>query len=186
MPRQGQYIPHPFIELVITALDELIEAQSGLLAEYCVSASEKWEMPQDAFEDLLASSQRIQGCGDWDVETFWADVKEAENRCTPLLWLQRSTRRSQADHAIVTFSKPTPVGGRASRKRRRTAQGAAMDAAQLQQALTSNRTVRSSSSSSSSSSSILFMISLLINLWLYNMDFKITDKSLRRVYTDID
>ena len=109
-------------------------------------------MPQDAFEDLLASTPTIQGCGTWDVETFWTAVIEAERLYRPLLWLQRSTRRSQADHAIVTFSKPTPVGGRASRKRRRTAQGAALDAVQHQRALTSNRTVRFISSSSKSSS----------------------------------
>ena len=119
-----------------------------MLAEYYLSASEKWEVPQGAFDVLLASSSRIQGCADWDVETFWTAVADAANRSHPLLWLQRSTRHSQGDHAIVTFSKPTPVGGRASRKRRRTTQGAAMDADRHQQALTSNRTVRSSSSSS--------------------------------------
>ena len=32
--RQGRYKPNPFLQLVLTALDELIEAQSGLLAEY--------------------------------------------------------------------------------------------------------------------------------------------------------
>ncbi len=118
MPRQGRYKPHPFLQLVVTALDELIEAQRGLLMEYYLPASEKWEMPQDAFEDLLASTPMIQGRGDWDVETFWNDVKVAENRFTPLLWLHRSTRRSRGEHLMVTFSKPTPVGGRASRKRR--------------------------------------------------------------------
>ena len=35
-------------------------------------------------------------------------IGEAERRGQPLLWLQRSTRRSQGDHAIVTFSKPRP------------------------------------------------------------------------------
>jgi hypothetical protein len=70
MPNRAQYRPHVFIQLVITALDELIEAQSDSLAAYYLSASEKWEMPQDAFEDLLASSPTIRGCGDWDVETF--------------------------------------------------------------------------------------------------------------------
>ena len=148
MPRGGRYTPHPFIKLVSSALDELIEADGNLLAEYYLSASEKWEMPKDAFEVLLASSPRIRGCADWDVEIFWIAVVEAVNRSHPLLWLQRSTRRSQADHAIVTFSKPTPVGGRASRKRNRTTEGAAMDADRRQRALTSNRTVRSSSSSS--------------------------------------
>ena len=73
MPRQERYRPHPFIQLVFTALDELIEAQSDLLAEYYLSASERWEMPQDAFEDLLASSPTIQGCNDWEVETLKRD-----------------------------------------------------------------------------------------------------------------
>ncbi len=78
MPRQGRYRPHPFLPLVVTALDELIEAQSGLLAEYYLPASETWEMPQGAFEALLASAPRIQGCGNWDVETFWSAVQEVE------------------------------------------------------------------------------------------------------------
>ena len=85
MTRQGRYRPHPFLQLVMTALDELIEAQSGLLAEYYLSASETWEMPQGAFEDLLASTPTIQGCGDWDVETFCSAVKEAERLYRPLL-----------------------------------------------------------------------------------------------------
>tara|TARA_A100001015_G_scaffold11406_1_gene13586 strand:- start:3815 stop:4534 length:720 start_codon:yes stop_codon:yes gene_type:complete len=135
---------------VTTALDELIEAQSDLLAAYCVSASEKWEMPQGAFEDLLASSPRIQGCDDWDAETFWTDVVEAERRRQPLLWLQRSTRFSQGEHVIVTFSKPTPAT-RASRKRKRTARLAGMLEEQHQRALRSNRAVRANTSSSSSS-----------------------------------
>ena len=70
MPRGGQYTPHPFIQVVSRALDELIEAQSDSLVEYYLSASEKWEMPKDAFEVLLASSPRIRGCADWDVEIF--------------------------------------------------------------------------------------------------------------------
>ena len=131
------------------ALDELIEAQSDSLAEYCVYASEKWEMPQGAFEDLLASSPRIQRCGDWDVETFWTAIGEAENRCTPLLWLQRSSRFSQGDHVIVTYSKPTPA--RALRTRKRTAAAADMLAEQHQQGLRSNRPVRANTSSASSS-----------------------------------
>ena len=106
-------------------------------------------MPQEAFEDLLASTPTIQGCGNWDVETFWSAVIEAERRRTPLLWLQRSTRHARGEHLMVTFSKPTPVGGRASRKRRRTVRGEAMDAVQRQRALTSNRIVEGSSSSSS-------------------------------------
>ena len=118
MPRQGRYRPHPFLPLVVTALDELIEAQRGLLMEYYLPASEKWEMPQDAFEDLLASTPTIQGCGDWDVETFWTAVEEAERLYRPLLWLQRSQRHARGEHLLVTFSKPTPEGGRASRKRR--------------------------------------------------------------------
>ena len=109
-------------------------------------------MPQGAFEDLLASTPMIQGCGNWDVETFWSAVGEAERRCTPLLWLQRSTSQSHGEHLIVTFSKPTPVVGRSSRKRRRSERGEAMDAVQLQRALTSNRNVRSFRGSSSSSS----------------------------------
>ena len=132
MPRQVRYKPHPFLQLVVTALDELIEAQSGLLMEYYLPASEKWEMPQDAFEDLLASTPVIQGCDDWDVETFWTAVIEAENRCTPLLWLQRSTTHTRGEHLMVTFSKPTPVGGLAARKRRLTEAGAAHDIAQRQ------------------------------------------------------
>ena len=108
-------------------------------------------MPQGAFEDLLASSPRIQGCGDWDVETFWADVVEAERRRQPLLWLQQSKRRSQGEHMIVTISKPTPA--RASRTRKRSARAAEMDAARHQQALTSTRRVRANTSSASSSSS---------------------------------
>ena len=149
MPRQAQYRPHLFIQLVITALDELIEAQSDSLAAYFVSALEKWEMPQGAFEDLLASSPRIQGCDDWDAETFWTEVGEAENRCTPLLWLQWSTRFSQGDHVIVTYSKPTPA--RASRARKRTARAAGMLAEQHQQALRSNWSVGANTSSASSS-----------------------------------
>ena len=149
MPRQGQYTPHPFIKLVITALDELIESQSDSLAAYCVSASEKWEMPQGAFEDLLALSPRIQGCDDWDAETFWTDVVEAERRRQPLLWLQGSTRRSQGDHAIVTFSKPTPA--RAPRTRKRTRIAAEGDEERRQQALRSNGAVRANTSSASSS-----------------------------------
>ena len=85
MPRQERYRPHPFIQLVFTALDELIEAQSDSFAAYYLPASEKWEMPQGAFEDLLASSPSIQGCGDWDVETFWTEVVEAERWRRPLL-----------------------------------------------------------------------------------------------------
>ena len=149
MPNRAQYRPHVFIQLVITALDELIEAQSDSLAAYFVSASEKWEMPQGAFEDLLASSPRIQRCGDWDVETFWTAIGEAERRRRPLLWLQRSTRQSQGEHLIVTFSKPTPA--RASRTRIRTAAAAELDAARHQQALTSIRRVRANTSSASSS-----------------------------------
>ena len=137
MPRQERYRPHPFIQLVFTALDELIEAQSDSLAAYYLSASEKWEVPQEvpqgAFEDLLASSPRIQGCGDWDVETFWTAIGEAENRCTPLLWLQWSTRFSQGDHVIVTFSKPTPA--RASRTRKRSARAAQLDEEERQRVL---------------------------------------------------
>ena len=151
MPRQERYRPHPFIQLVFTALDELIEAQSDSLVEYYLSALEKWEVPQGAFEDLLASSPRIQGCGDWDVETFWTEIGEADRRMQPLLWLQRSTRHSQGDHAIVTFSKPTPV--RAARTRIRTAAAAELDAARHQQALTSTRRVRANTSSASTSSS---------------------------------
>ena len=101
MPRQGQYIPHPFIELVITALDELIEAQSGLLAEYCVSASEKWEIAQDAFEGLLASCPSIRECSGCDMKIFWTAVADAATRRKTLLWLQRSTRRSQGDHHVL-------------------------------------------------------------------------------------
>ena len=149
MPREGQYTPHPFIQLVIIALDELIEAQSDSLSAYCVSASGKWEMPQGAFEDHLASSPSIQGCGDWEVETFWTDVVEAERRRQPLLWLQRSTRHSQGDHAIVTFSKPTPA--RVPRTRKRTRRAAERDEEQQQRALRSNRAVRANTSSSSSS-----------------------------------
>ena len=67
MTRQGRYKPHPFLKLVLTALDELIEAQRGLLVEYYLSESENWEMPQDAFEDLLASTPTIQECGNWDA-----------------------------------------------------------------------------------------------------------------------
>ena len=92
MPNRAQYRPHVFTQLVITALDELIEAQSDSFAAYYLPASEKWEMPQGAFEDLLASSPRIQRCGDWDVETFWTDVVEVERRGQPPLWLQRSKR----------------------------------------------------------------------------------------------
>ena len=106
-------------------------------------------MPQGAFEDLLASSPRIQGCDDWDAETFWTEVGEAENRYTPLLWLQWSTRFSQGDHVIVTYSKPTPA--RASRTRKRTAAAADMLAEQHQQGLRSNRPVRANTSSASSS-----------------------------------
>ena len=133
MPRQAQYRPHRFLQLVITALDELSEAQSDSLTEYFVYASEKWEMPQGAFEDLLASSPRIQGCGDWDVETFWTEIGEADRRMQPLLWLQRSTRHSQGDHAIVTFSKPTPA--RASRTRKRSARAAQLDEEERQRVL---------------------------------------------------
>ena len=41
MPHQARYSPHWSIKLVIMALDELIEAQSDSLAEYCVYASGK-------------------------------------------------------------------------------------------------------------------------------------------------
>jgi hypothetical protein len=133
MPRQERYRPHPFIQLVFTALDELIEAQSDSLVEYYLSALEKWEVPQGAFEDLLASSPRIQRCGDWDVETFWTAIGEADRRMQPLLWLQRSTRHSQGDHAIVTFSKPTPA--RASRTRKRSARAAQLDEEERQRVL---------------------------------------------------
>ena len=80
------------------------------------SESEKWEMPQDAFEDLLASTPMIQECGNWKVETLWTAVADAENRRHDLLWLQRSICYTQGDHKIVTFSKPTPV----ARRRKRT------------------------------------------------------------------
>ena len=87
MPRGRQYTPHPFIQVVSRALDELIEAQSDSLVEYYLSASEKWEMPQGAFEDLLASSPRIRGCADWDVEIFWIAVADAANRGQGLVGL---------------------------------------------------------------------------------------------------
>ena len=106
-------------------------------------------MPQGAFEDLLASSPRIQGCDDWDVETFWTEIGEADRRMQPLLWLQRSTRQSQGEHLIFTFSKATPA--RASRTRKRTARAAGMLAEQHQQALRSNRPVRANTSFASSS-----------------------------------
>jgi hypothetical protein len=67
------------------------------------------------------------------------------------MWLQRSTRQSQGEHLIVTFSKPTPV--RAARTRIRTAAAAELDAARHQQALTSTRRVRANTSSASTSSS---------------------------------
>ena len=149
MPRGGQYTPHPFIQVVSRALDELIETHSDSLVEYYLSASEKWEMPQGAFEDLLASSPRIRGCADWEVETFWIAVADAANRSQPLLWLQRSARFSQGEHVIVTFSKPTPA--RASRTRKRTARAAELLELQHQQALRSNRPVRANTSSASSS-----------------------------------
>ena len=56
MPRRPHYEPHPFLQLVSDALGVLIEVGSPLLTENYFSASEKWEMPQDAFEDLFASS----------------------------------------------------------------------------------------------------------------------------------
>ena len=101
-------------------------------------------MPQGAFEDLLASSPRIRRCGDWDVETFWTAIGEAERRRRPFLWLQRSTRQSQGEHLIVTFSKPTLA--RASRTRRRTAEGAELDDERRQQALGRANTSSASSS----------------------------------------
>ena len=64
MVRQVRGTPHLFIQVVSLTLDELIETQSDLLTEHYLSASEKWEMSQDAFEGLLASCPRIRGSED--------------------------------------------------------------------------------------------------------------------------
>ena len=50
MPRRQEYTPHPFVQLVATALDYLIEAQSSLLQEFYYPKIDRWEMPQDDFE----------------------------------------------------------------------------------------------------------------------------------------
>ena len=101
MARQVRYTPHPFIQAVSRDLDELIEAQSDLLTERYLSASEKWEIAQDAFEGLLASCPSIRECSGCDVKIFWTAVADAATRRKTLLWLQRSTRRSQGDHHVL-------------------------------------------------------------------------------------
>ena len=111
VPKYTRSEQHPLVRLVSDALDGLIEKEKdgSLLAAWYQPASKKWEMPQNAFEELLASSPTIRGCGNWDVETFWNAARDAGKVRRPLRWLSTSDSQGE-EHVIVTvtFTKPTP------------------------------------------------------------------------------